>query len=226
MYLSRLTLQTQQLSVYDITRAFGADGYRTHQTLWDLFGGDPDAARDFLYRRDDQGGVLRFLVLSERQPEDRRGVWAVETKPYRPQVREGQVLAFSLRLNPVVSRRDAQGRQQRHDIVMDYKHRLKNEGTPPGQWPGRAELVRQGAWTWLSQRMHKLGFVLSEAAFFTEAYEQHQLFKKDKSPIHLSTVDCRGHLTVKDTERFQRTLTKGIGPAKAFGCGLLLVKKV
>jgi CRISPR system Cascade subunit CasE len=44
--------------------------------------------------------------------------------------------------------------------------------------------------------------------------------------IALSTLDFEGHLTVANAEIFRTALFSGIGPAKAFGCGLLLVRRV
>jgi CRISPR system Cascade subunit CasE len=43
--------------------------------------------------------------------------------------------------------------------------------------------------------------------------------------IRYSTIDFQGVLNVTDSEKFQAVLFKGIGKAKAFGCGLMLVKR-
>ncbi len=44
--------------------------------------------------------------------------------------------------------------------------------------------------------------------------------------IALSTLDFEGQLQVTDPDHFLRNgLPAGIGPAKAFGCGLLLVRR-
>ena len=60
-----------------------------------------------------------------------------------------------------------------------------------------------------------------------EGYIQHQNHKKVQSkPIRYSTLDLAGTLTVIDPEMFLRTLYQGIGPAKAFGCGLMLVRRI
>ena len=39
-------------------------------------------------------------------------------------------------------------------------------------------------------------------------------------------MDFTGKLTVLDAAKFGAALTQGIGHAKAFGCGLLLVRRV
>ena len=44
--------------------------------------------------------------------------------------------------------------------------------------------------------------------------------------LSFSTADFSGELTVFDPSAFVMTLRNGIGPAKAFGCGLLLVHRL
>ena len=43
--------------------------------------------------------------------------------------------------------------------------------------------------------------------------------------LRFSTVDLSGELTVLEPEIFANALYDGIGHAKAFGCGLLLVRR-
>ncbi|MEV5830500.1 type I-E CRISPR-associated protein Cas6/Cse3/CasE [Actinomadura sediminis] len=45
--------------------------------------------------------------------------------------------------------------------------------------------------------------------------------KKSHKPVVLHTVTFQGHMRVTDTELLSRALLQGIGPAKAYGCGLL-----
>jgi CRISPR system Cascade subunit CasE len=42
----------------------------------------------------------------------------------------------------------------------------------------------------------------------------------------MSTLEFNGVLRVVNVEQFLETLHRGIGPAKAFGCGLLPVRRV
>ncbi|MCI5220551.1 MAG: type I-E CRISPR-associated protein Cas6/Cse3/CasE, partial [Candidatus Electrothrix sp. LOE2] len=44
--------------------------------------------------------------------------------------------------------------------------------------------------------------------------------------IQFSLLDLSDRLTVTDPNVFTRALFRGIGPAKGFGCGLLLVRRV
>jgi CRISPR system Cascade subunit CasE len=50
--------------------------------------------------------------------------------------------------------------------------------------------------------------------------------KKGDEDISFLSVDYSGILKVTDPEKFTAALTTGIGRAKAFGCGLLLIKRV
>ena len=65
------------------------------------------------------------------------------------------------------------------------------------------------------------GFALDESIVSVAAYEQHG---GKRGQLRFSTVDLSGELVVTDAERFASTLANGIGRAKAFGCGLLLVR--
>jgi len=51
-------------------------------------------------------------------------------------------------------------------------------------------------------------------------------FRKEGRGGKLVTVTFEGNLWVKEPERFVNFLQNGVGPAKSFGCGLLLVRRV
>ena len=59
-----------------------------------------------------------------------------------------------------------------------------------------------------------------------EGYRR-QRFRKFRSnrEITFSSLDFSGLLTVKDTDLFGSVLFRGLGPAKGFGCGLMLVRR-
>ncbi|QFY89103.2 type I-E CRISPR-associated protein Cas6/Cse3/CasE [Magnetovirga frankeli] len=223
--MSRLTLLPEQAKPSQLVQVSAADGYRLHQLVWNLFE-EVEGQRSFLYRQERHQGLPRLLVLSEEEPIDTKGIWDIEPKPYVPKLTTGERLAFSIRLNPVVKKRDEQGRQHRHDLVMEQKKQLEQEGIPRDQWPAQSELARRTGVQWLAQRAKTAGFELHEGELMAEEYRQHRLRKPGNSPIRLSTLDCSGLLTVTDPERLVQTLKSGLGPAKGFGCGLLLVRRV
>lgn len=226
-YLSRISIDPVSVNATRLAKDICINAYREHQHLWRLFAADPDAERDFLFRREQPvNGFPRFYLLSGREPRHGDEIWQVETKAYQPAIHPDQQLAFSLRVNPVVTRRDAQGRQVRHDVVMDLKHRIGFKEMPSNERPLLAELIQQAGVEWLQKRAERHGFSFLPGQVCVEGYQRHRAAKKGgKNPIRYSTLDFTGLLTVTDIEPFQRALMKGIGSAKAFGCGLLLVRR-
>lgn len=235
MYLSRVKVLAENPD--ELIKVLQADHYQLHQLLWQLF---PSAdKRDFLFRRDDTGGFPLFYVLSEVEPETLAGVLSVETKAFQPKLKAGDVLSFSLRANPVeqikqdrskaeqqqhTEQRKAKGLPEKetkkrihHDVVMQLKKSLSDEER---QDYSQAELEQHAGEKWLNERAEKNGFkVLSVTA---QGYQQHH-FKKRQ--IKISTLDFTGDLQITDPEKFRQTLFTGLGRAKAFGCGLLMVKR-
>jgi len=226
-YFSRVTLDRQRSDARQLMRRLGAGAYREHQTIWRLFGDDPKAQRDFLYRRDERQRYRCYYVVSHRQPQDNTGLWRIETKPYTPRLKAGGRLAFSLRANPVVTRVDEDGKRRRHDVVMDAKSRMAYKDLPPTERPVLASLVEEVGRDWLLARAPKHGFEVSPGAVRVDGYRpQESGSRKRGQNIRFSTVDFEGVLTVTDADRFVDVLLHGLGPAKAFGCGLLLVRPV
>lgn len=212
------------------------DAYREHQWLWRFFPSPVGTERDFLFRRRDTGGGPHFYVVSQRMPKPASEAWQVRCREYRPQVPSGARLSFELRANPVVSRTGENG-SKRHDVVMDAKKVLLSargltnwkawkpeRTTPDGRSdppPPLYELVHTACSDWLISRGEQYGFAPEENSLSVAAYQQHG-GKRDG--LRFSTVDLAGELIVTDAERFARALANGIGRAKAFGCGLLLVR--
>jgi len=226
MYFSRVVLDREHATVAQIAGA-GADGYRAHQALWRLFPETPDAKRDFLYRRDDHDGSPGFLVVSARVPQDTRSLWRIETKEYRPRLHAGLRLGFALRANAVqTTRRPEDGAHVRHDIVMNARKRLENQGMPPTEWPSREILQQKVGQEWLEARAARNGFGVEPDSLQVDGYRQHRLYKSADRPMRFSTLDFWGVLAVTSPEIFLQALFHGIGHAKGFGCGLLLVRRI
>jgi len=220
-YFSRIEL-SRELAPERLARAVPANAYAEHQMLWWLFE-DDDMGR-FLFRREQRGHWPAFYLLSARPPRDPAGNWSIQTKEYRPRLAAGQRLAFSLRANPVRVRRVSDDlndkRRRRDDVVMDAKRAHPDFRNRPSQ----AELVQQAGPVWLQERTERYGFALE--AVQVDGYRQHCVYRGQQGqPIRFSTLDYTGLLRVRDPEVFLQTLLSGVGHAKAFGCGLLLVRR-
>ena len=225
MYFSRLRPRVEATAHPAFWRMLG-DGYQVHRLLWNLFADAPDRERDFLYRHEPENGRPVLYVVSARLPHDPDGLWKIDSKEYRPRLHAGDRLVFSATVNPIVSRRDENGRQHRHDVVMEAKHRLRASETPKEKWPSQAELVQTEGASWLAARAEANGFAVSPESMRADGYRQVVYRKRGKpKPVRLSVMDVTGLLSVTNPETFAKTLMQGIGPAKSFGCGLLLVRR-
>jgi CRISPR system Cascade subunit CasE len=226
MYMSRICLQPDAAKKSSFWSAL-EDGYQIHRELWSLFADSNDRRRDFLYRQEEQRGSLGFFTVSDREPQDRKGLWQIESKPYHPKLTADQKLAFSVRANPIRSKRDDQGKQHRHDVIMDAKMRLRELKGEATKRPSEAEIVQREGCAWLVSRAASCGFSVKDSDVRVDGYRQHRWIKpKTGNLIRFSTVEITGILTVIDPQLFSLTLRQGIGPAKGFGCGLLLVRPV
>lgn len=219
MYLSRLTLAPGALADRKILRAFESP-YLLHQALWEVFSDSADRRRDFLYRLDLEARRPRVFALSVRDPASGGGPWRIETKPFRPSLRARDRLAFALRANPVVTRDG-----KRHDVVMDAKRALHDKGVPRAEWPSQAQLVQEHGAAWLERREEKLGAELEAGSLRVDRYQLHRFAKPSGRRVQLATCDFEGVLRVNDPERLIASIESGIGPAKGFGCGLLLIRR-
>ncbi|NLX49006.1 MAG: type I-E CRISPR-associated protein Cas6/Cse3/CasE [Methanospirillum sp.] len=225
MFFSRIRLHSRAASDPGFF-ARVADAYEAHSLVWDLFSDGPDRERDFLYRQESHEGLPAFYTLSERRPADRNGTWIVESKEFAPRLKAGQRLGFMLRANPIRSSWDLTTKKHhRHDVVMAAKRRLKEAEPDRTRWPTEPELVREAGLAWLAQRAERCGFTFGPGEVGADGYRQ-LVFRKTQvaRPIQISTIDYTGILTVTEPGVFIGALQAGIGPAKGFGCGLLLVR--
>lgn len=92
-----------------------------------------------------------------------------------------------------------------------------------------AEAKRVHEW-WQRQGRDRHGFEIAHHPEYDEplldhaAYRSHPIPEKGRSAGFFS-LDLTGEVVVTDVTRFTRLLMEGTGPAKAFGCGLMLVRR-
>jgi CRISPR system Cascade subunit CasE len=226
MYFSRITLGDDARQSSNFWNLFQTP-YTLHQAICQLFSEHPNQKRDFLYRLDMTNRRPLIYSVSARLPQQHTGIWNIESKPYTPQIRVNEKLAFVLRVNPVVSKRDEDNRQHRHDVVMDLKSNLKKEIKPPVTMPSINEIAHQAGGEWLSRRSEVNGFSIDKDRIRSDSYHQEKFVKKRGGKvIQYSTLDITGELSVTDPDLLLEKLNQGIGPAKSFGCGLMLVKRI
>ena len=191
--------------------------------VWSLFADGPERRRDFLWRRMDDGA---FLVLSARRPEDRHALFEIdEPKAFAPALAPGDRLRFSLRANPTVrkSKEPGQRHAPRHDVVMDALRPLR-DGSRAER---RMSAIREKGFDWLTRQGCKAGFEIREDELLCEGYRQHRIDRDaGDSTLSFSSLDFEGVLEVREPDLLTSAIARGFGPSKAFGCGLMLIRRL
>jgi CRISPR system Cascade subunit CasE len=105
---------------------------------------------------------------------------------------------------------------------------LNFKETPHDIRPHVSELIQEAGFAWLKGCADEKGFSVNDTDVRVDGYNKQKFFKgKRTKPITFNTLDFNGILTVTEPTTFiKESLYKGIGPAKAFGCGLMLVRRV
>lgn len=216
LYLSRLRLDRSAgnaalqglLDPVEAGRAIDAH----HRLIWTLFADNAERRRDFLWRSEGQG---RFLVLSERPPAPHPLFEPPEVKEFAPVLAPGDRLEFALRANATRQKRGG----ERVDVVMDALYEV-----PRGaRAPERMEVAGREGRAWLERQGRKAGFRVLAA--LTEGYSTEGPSGLRKSQPRFGILDLRGQIEVIESVAFAAQLGKGFGRAKAFGCGLMLIRR-
>lgn len=223
LWLSRAKLR-EDASVAALARllvpdAASARPAAAHHLIWSLFADAPERRRDFLWREEAPG---RFMTLSTRLPVNVGGLFDLETKPFAPVLASGERLGFTLRANPVVARATGPGRRgKRHDVVMDALHAVARDQRAAA----RPAAVLTAGRAWLARQGEAHGFQ-PESEVAVDGYESVVIPRETGAPAKFAVLDISGVLTVEDPARFLAALAAGFGRARAFGCGLMLVRRV
>ena|SRR5690554_1379720 len=225
MYLSRIRVLPGP-ELFELFKTNNSEnGYAVHQLLWNLFPNGGEKKRDFLFRENKESEFPCFYMVSKDEPVANSAL-SVECKEYKPVLKKGDRLHFSLVANPVIARKkEGKKHSEKHDVWMDAKKKAKDSGLQGGDLYKACEDATK---EWLVNRSTNNGFSIKLEDFVIDGYLQHNLRKmRGGKEIRFSSIYFYGLLEVSDPEIFvEKALFKGIGPAKAFGCGLLLVKQI
>lgn len=114
---------------------------------------------------------------------------------------------------------------------MDAKQRMNWKDLPQDERPSLAHVAYEAGSCWIREKEARLGCQIESDRLRVDGHFVHCLKgHRDEQGrcrgIALSTLDFEGELRVTDPEVFLPALLHGVGPAKAFGCGLLLVRRI
>lgn len=83
---------------------------------------------------------------------------------------------------------------------------------------------------WWNRQATRHGFEIAtdssgQPCLEANGYRWHALPEKHRT-AGFSSLDLSGEIYVTEVEKFTRVLMTGIGPAKAFGCGLMMIRRI
>jgi len=187
--------------------------YLLHKKIWNLFPNKADENRSFLFRVENLGqrGVQHILLQSNHQPESAGGDLLLLKQAKEVQfdgITNGASYRFLLRANPTKK-------------IKDEKGKTTNQGKVRVPIIDEQEII-----AWLNRKFE--GIAESEAV--TLVQQDLLYFQKNKGDQKytgkIQTVTFSGVLKVIESELLIKKIKEGIGPAKAFGCGLLTLARI
>lgn len=172
-----------------------------------------------LWRVDDSGTGLWLYLTSSARPDlthlaeqigwPTRLTWRTgDYEPLLERLAAGQRWGFRLTANPVRS------------------GKATGEATQTRRFGHVTALQQQ---QWLIDRAGRYGFAIEttstgDADLIVHNRSVHR-FQRGGATVTLSTATYDGNLEVVDPDALRGALTGGIGPAKAYGCGLMTLVK-
>jgi len=207
------------------------DSYTWHKGLWDCFPDMPEASRNFLTRIDPLEGAFRAWILARQRPVCPS--WcppeSFSVKEIAPTFLSHRFYAFDLRANPV---KTLVQRGPKGETLYRKNDKRKQGKRVPMVRPEelRAWLIRKGASRCRDRETGADipgGFrIVEERPLEISPMVVESHFRKKGQAAFHGGVQFRGILEVTDREHFIETYHTGIGSAKGFGFGLLLLAPV
>ncbi len=199
-YLSQIRVEKEEAANLRLH-----DPYAWHQQLWRAFPGRDAQPRDFLFRVDDRHDAFRVLLLSAERPGRASwGTWVV--KEIAQTFLGHDRYLFQVRANPTIKR-----------VIRDNAGGKKKNGRRTAIYDPA------GLRSWIERKAQQSGFEVLQCAAGPAI---RSYFNKGGRRGEHIAVDYQGVLQVLDRMSFERAFHVGIGPAKGFGFGLMMLQPV
>ena len=211
-------LASMKLDYETVARERLTDSYRWHKAVWKAFPGVEKKSTDanknrtpFLSRINPSYYDVELLILSGLKPEC--PVWCPENcfrlTEIRPDFLSHDHYLFDLYANPTrkVKKPNLDGSFTRHGnrlAILDPSKQME----------------------WLNRKALESGFILSQRLQLEIiSGNSHSFTKEGKRGLHIG-VRFKGLLEVCDHDLFTKAFHQGIGSAKGFGFGMLIIKPI
>lgn len=201
MYLTKI-----QLDIYNRTVCYAlSDCQRMHRMINGLFATDREGAQ-LQYRVQNTGRSCAVYLYSD-MPIDRSRLL-----PFMTFVGERDLGAWLASMT--------EGRTLSFDLVTMPSKKER------GEVNSRRRILREAdkRSAWLARKAEQNGFVLLDVHELESASLTGKHEKERGGYMVWDTYHYRGILQITDSERFRKALQTGIGPGKAYGLGMILLK--
>ena len=174
------------------------DPYAWHKMIWQAYPEKNRQPRNYLFRIDAGASTFRVLLLSiERPTLADWGTW--RTKTISADFLKHQNYRFQLKANPTMRRNSD---RRRLPIYQEDRLRL-----------------------WITRKAECAGFQILKRSLVVGAPIDESFTRNGKRGKHVS-VDFQGIASVDNRDLFRNAFCCGIGPAKAFGFGMLMLQPI
>lgn len=204
MYLSKIELSTMQPGV----RAALQDAQKMHRLVSGLYGvRRADAA--VLYRVRTRGSAVSLYLYANCPIDPEKLLSGMvlagerDVTDWLSELAAEQVWNFDFLTMPSKKVAEPSGQNSRRRVLRTQKERI----------------------AWLSRKAEQNGFTVLEAQ--ETPYEKlcavHAA--EQGGTLYMDAYRYSGMLLIRDAEMFRRAVKQGIGPGKAYGMGMLLLKR-
>ena len=197
------------VDIQDMRKHGLRDCYQWHKGIWKCFPGSPDGRRDFLFRLDEMPGGVLAHVLCGREP-------------LRPDICAGE--HWQCRAVPDSFLEHS---RYRFDVVCNPARKVRAydaDGQRKKNSNRKAVLSGDEQEAWFLRKARDGGFAVQQGLRI-DPCRSHLFRKEGQDGTHIAARFC-GVLEVQDRDLFRHCFRCGIGSARGFGFGLLLLAPV
>lgn len=219
MYMTKAILKVGERGGSGALAAFLAGSAehigKSHHLVWSLFG-DQGGERPFLFRQTGSSSDP-ILIYSTVKPVDGNNLWNLDVREFElpSNLKAGDRVAWSIRVNATMKSENT-----RHCIVA----RERRNGDADHVEVVASKVVRP----WLSKKLEAVGLQSADDDMMVEAFNRMQFIhdpRRYSKRVTIAVTDLKGVGTVTDAEKLKVAVEKGIGAGKAYGCGMLLLRR-
>ncbi len=220
LFLIKAAVRTQALGAISGLLVPARDVDRIHaayRLITGLLTTDPKHKRDFLWREDEPGNLT---ILAPKEPTGFAAIFELSVAPFMPKLNNGDQVLLHMRVSPTVHKAvEGARRPKRYDLIMDALHNTPSDILPQV----RQEVVQRTAAEWLAKQGELHGFQPDCNRVHISRNRRLSIAEPDGGKMSFSMLDIGCPVKVVEAQKLEACIQSGLGGARAFGCGLILI---